>query len=390
MKIQPLKIGTKTAKVPVIQGGMGVGISLGNLAGAVAKEGGIGIISAAQPGFREEDFIKDPLKANLRAIKSEYEKARKIASDGIIGFNLMVAMEHYEEYVHAVVEAGADLIVSGAGLPTDLPKYVGESDILLAPIVSGAGLPTDLPKYVGESDILLAPIVSTAKSANVILKYWDKKYHRIPDLVVIEGPLAGGHLGFHEEQLETYGIDAGAEDYVKCRTSYEKEIIAIMQVIHTFSEKYGKKIPVAMGGGIHDSESAARAFSLGADAIQVATRFVTTEECDADIRYKEAYLNARKEDIVIVKSPVGMPGRAILNPFMKKVKELGRIAPAHCFQCLKHCNPGTTPYCITQALINAAKGKIDDALLFCGAYAYQATHLETVKEVIDSLIPERV
>ena len=223
MKIQPLKIGTKTAKVPVIQGGMGVGISLGNLAGAVAKEGGIGIISAAQPGFREEDFIKDPLKANLRAIKSEYEKARKIASDGIIGFNLMVAMEHYEEYVHAVVEAGADLIVSGAGLPTDLPKYVGESDILLA------------------------PIVSTAKSANVILKYWDKKYHRIPDLVVIEGPLAGGHLGFHEEQLETYGIDAGAEDYVKCRTSYEKEIIAIMQVIHTFSEKYGKKIPVAMG-----------------------------------------------------------------------------------------------------------------------------------------------
>ena len=266
MKIQPLKIGTKTAKVPVIQGGMGVGISLGNLAGAVAKEGGIGIISAAQPGFREEDFIKDPLKANLRAIKSEYEKARKIASDGIIGFNLMVAMEHYEEYVHAVVEAGADLIVSGAGLPTDLPKYVGESDILLA------------------------PIVSTAKSANVILKYWDKKYHRIPDLVVIEGPLAGGHLGFHEEQLEAYGIDAGAEDYVKCRTSYEKEIIAIMQVIHTFSEKYGKKIPVAIGGGIHDSESAARAFSLGADAIQVATRFVTTEECDADIRYKEAYM----------------------------------------------------------------------------------------------------
>ena len=183
MEIQPLKIGTKMAKVPVIQGGMGVGISLGNLAGAVAKEGGIGIISAAQPGFKEKDFIKDPLKANLRAIKSEYEKARKIASDGIIGFNLMVAMEHYEEYVHAVVEAGADLIVSGAGLPTELPKYVGDSDILLA------------------------PIVSTAKSANVILKYWDKKYQRIPDLVVIEGPLAGGHLGFREDQLDEYDTE---------------------------------------------------------------------------------------------------------------------------------------------------------------------------------------
>ena len=147
MEIQPLKIGTKMAKVPVIQGGMGVGISLGNLAGAVAKEGGIGIISAAQPGFKEKDFEKNPLEANLRAVKSEYEKARKLAPDGIIGFNLMVAMEHYEEYVHAVVEAGADLIVSGAGLPTELPKYVGDSDILLA------------------------PIVSTAKSANVILKY---------------------------------------------------------------------------------------------------------------------------------------------------------------------------------------------------------------------------
>lgn len=167
MEIQPLKIGTKMAKVPVIQGGMGVGISLGNLAGAVAKEGGIGIISAAQPGFKEKDFEKNPLEANLRAVKSEYEKARKLAPNGIIGFNLMVAMEHYEEYVHAVVEAGADLIVSGAGLPTELPKYVGDSDILLA------------------------PIVSTAKSANVILKYWDKKYQRIPDLVVIEGPLAG-------------------------------------------------------------------------------------------------------------------------------------------------------------------------------------------------------
>ena len=371
MEVQPLKIGEKTAKVPVIQGGMGVGISLGNLAGAVAKEGGIGIISAAQPGFREKDFEKNPLNANRRAIKSEYEKARKIAPDGIIGFNLMVAMEHYEEYVHAVVEAGADLIVSGAGLPTDLPKYVGDSDILLA------------------------PIVSTVKSANVILKYWDRKYHRIPDLVVIEGPLAGGHLGFHEEQLEAYGIEVGSvEDTDKfhkiSNLNYKDEIVNIIEVVHTFAKKYGKKIPVALAGGIHDHESAVQAFSLGADAIQVATRFVTTEECDADIRYKEAYLNARKEDIVIVKSPVGMPGRAILNPFMKKVKELGRIVPKHCFGCLKHCNPGTTPYCITEALINAAKGKVDDALLFCGAYAYQATHLETVKEVIDSLIPERV
>ena len=351
MEIQPLKIGTKMAKVPVIQGGMGVGISLGNLAGAVAKEGGIGIISAAQPGFKEKDFEKNPLEANLRAVKSEYEKARKLAPNGIIGFNLMVAMEHYEEYVHAVVEAGADLIVSGAGLPTELPKYVGDSDILLA------------------------PIVSTAKSANVILKYWDKKYQRIPDLVVIEGPLAGGHLGFREDQLDEYEGQA----------IYDQEIQKIKEIIQNYSDKYEKKIPIAIGGGIHDSESAAHAFSLGADAIQVATRFVTTEECDADIRYKEAHLKAKESDIAIVKSPVGMPGRAIMNKFMTRVMNGEQIPHSPCHGCLVKCSPKEIPYCITDGLINAVKGNVDEGLLFCGAKAWKAEHLQTVQEVINDL-----
>ena len=351
MEIQPLKIGTKMAKVPVIQGGMGVGISLGNLAGAVAKEGGIGIISAAQPGFKEKDFEKNPLEANLRAVKSEYEKARKLAPDGIIGFNLMVAMEHYEEYVHAVVEAGADLIVSGAGLPTELPKYVGDSDILLA------------------------PIVSTAKSANVILKYWDKKYQRIPDLVVIEGPLAGGHLGFREDQLDEYEGQA----------IYDQEIQKIKEIIQNYSDKYEKKIPIAIGGGIHDSESAAHAFSLGADAIQVATRFVTTEECDADIRYKEAHLKAKESDIAIVKSPVGMPGRAIMNKFMTRVMNGEQISHSPCHGCLVKCSPKEIPYCITDGLINAVKGNVDEGLLFCGAKAWKAERLQTVQEVINDL-----
>lgn len=351
MEIQPLKIGTKMAKVPVIQGGMGVGISLGNLAGAVAKEGGIGIISAAQPGFKEKDFEKNPLEANLRAVKSEYEKARKLAPNGIIGFNLMVAMEHYEEYVHAVVEAGADLIVSGAGLPTELPKYVGDSDILLA------------------------PIVSTAKSANVILKYWDKKYQRIPDLVVIEGPLAGGHLGFREDQLDEYEGQA----------IYDQEIQKIKEIIQNYSDKYEKKIPIAIGGGIHDSESAAHAFSLGADAIQVATRFVTTEECDADIRYKEAHLKAKESDIAIVKSPVGMPGRAIMNKFMTRVMNGEQIPHSPCHGCLVKCSPKEIPYCITDGLINAVKGNVDEGLLFCGAKAWKAERLQTVQEVINDL-----
>ena len=303
------KIGDNITRVPLIQGGMGVGISLGRLAGSVAKAGGVGIISTAQIGYREEDFDRNPAAANERAIAAEMKKAREISGDGIIGYNIMVALKEYASHVKAAVKAGADIIISGAGLPTELPELVKGS----------------LTK--------IAPIVSTDKSANVILKYWDRKYTRTADLVVIEGPLAGGHLGFREDQLDEYEGQA----------IYDQEIQKIKEIIQNYSDKYEKKIPIAIGGGIHDSESAAHAFSLGADAIQVATRFVTTEECDADIRYKEAYLNAGKEDIVIVKSPVGMPGRAILNPFMKKVKEQGRIAPAHCYRCLKHCNPGTTP-----------------------------------------------
>lgn len=348
-------MGNIRAEVPVIQGGMGVGISLGGLAGAVAREGGIGIISAAQIGFKEPDFDRNALEANLRAIPKEYDKAREAAPHGVIGFNIMVAMRHYEAYVRAAIEAGADLIISGAGLPTELPKIAGDSEVKLA------------------------PIVSTDKSAQVILKYWDRKYKRVPDLLVIEGPKAGGHLGFTREQLELFGGD-----------SYDAEILRIMDTVKGYEDKYDQKIPVALAGGIETSEQAAHAFSLGADAIQVASRFVTTEECDADIRYKEAYLGAGKEDIVIVKSPVGMPGRAIRNAFMERVLSGERIPHSPCHGCLHKCSPDEIPYCITDALIHAARGEVEDALLFCGANAYKADRIETVKEVIDSLLPERV
>ncbi len=356
MSIHPLKIGNIEVSVPVIQGGMGVGISLGSLAGAVAKEGGIGVISAAQIGFREPDFDTNTKEANLRAIKKEYEKARAMAPEGIIGFNLMVAMRHYEAYVSAAIDAGADIIISGAGLPMDLPKIAGGSDVKLA------------------------PIVSTEKSARVILKYWGKKYRRMPDLFVIEGPKAGGHLGFTKEQLAEYGSEG----------TYEQEVGKILKAVRQYEEQFVCRIPTALGGGIENRSQAARAFSLGVDAIQVATRFVTTEECDADIRYKEAYLHADEADIAIVKSPVGMPGRAIMNPFMKKVMAGEKIPHSPCHRCLHQCDPAEIPYCITDALIHAAKGETDEALLFCGAYAYKAERLETVKEVIDSLIGERV
>lgn len=349
MEGKTLNIGKKEVRIPLLQGGMGVGISLGGLAGAVAKEGAVGMISAAHTGYREPDFYTNTVEANKRAIHSELKKARTIAPEGVIGFNLMVAMNHYEEYAREIVKAGADLIVSGAGLPVDLPAYT-----------------------MG-SETAIAPIVSTEKSAKVILKYWDKKHRCTADLTVIEGPEAGGHLGFTQNQLETF-----------TGKSYGEEVKKILCLVKQYEEKYEKKIPVILAGGIRNHEDYVHALSLGVDGIQVATRFVTTEECDADERYKKAYLDARKEDIVIVKSPVGMPGRAIRNPLMERVEKGERIPPVKCLGCIHTCNPAETPYCITDALIHAAKGELDEALLFCGVKAYETKSIEKVKEVIDS------
>lgn len=353
--MNPLKIGKKTARIPIIQGGMGVGISLGNLAGSVAKEGAVGIISSAQIGFREPDFDQSPEKANLRAIAQEMEKARAIAPNGIIGFNVMTALRECEAHIRAAAAAGADLIISGAGLPTNLPAYVQGSDTCIA------------------------PIVSTDKSANVILKYWDRKYKRTADLVVIEGPKAGGHLGFKKEELEYY-----------TEQRYEEEIRKIIHTVKTYAARYGIHIPVVIAGGIYNHQKVMRAFELGADGVQVGTRFVTTRECDAHEHYKEAYIKASKEDISIVKSPVGMPGRSILNPFIKRAMLGEKVPHTTCHRCLVHCKPSEVPYCITDGLVNAANGKVEDALLFCGAEAYRAERIETVREVLDSLMGQEL
>ena len=341
------RIGEKEVRIPLIQGGMGVGISLGRLAGTVAAQGGVGIISTAQIGFREEDFDRDPGAANLRAIRKEMARARTISPNGIIGYNIMVALRDYEAHVQAAVAAGADLIISGAGLPAELPM-----------LTQG-------------SKTKIAPIVSTEKSAKVILKYWDRKHQQTADLVVIEGPEAGGHLGFDREALHFYA-----------KSDYTEEIRRILDVVRGYEKKFGKKIPVVAAGGIYDREDVERAMKSGVDGVQVASRFVTTEECDADFRYKEAYIQASKEDIVIVKSPVGMPGRAVNNTFTRqKVKE--KDENWKCHQCLEKCNPGKIPYCITDALVNAVKGNLDKGLIFCGANAYRATKMEHVSEIME-------
>ena len=340
MSERTLKIGNLTAKIPVVQGGMGVGISLSHLAGAVAKAGGVGVISTAQIGFRDKDYAHDPLSCNLRAIGSEIKKARDIAPEGVIGVNIMVATLHYEDYVRAAVKAGADIVISGAGLPMNLPELT-------------AG-----------SQTKIAPIVSSNKALSVITRQWDRKYSRIPDMVVIEGPMAGGHLGFSEKQLAEMTVQ-----------DFDREVVEIIKSVRELEKRYETKIPVVVGGGVFEREDMEHYLSLGADGVQIATRFVATDECDAAKEYKEAYIHAKKEDIMIIKSPVGMPGRAVRNLFLDRVLSGERIMSS-CRQCIKTCNPATTPYCITKALINAAIGNVDEGLIFCGS------NVDRVKEIV--------
>lgn len=341
MKVEELRIGDLCAKIPVVQGGMGVGVSLSKLAGAVAAAGGVGVISTAQIGFRNPEFKTNPIETNLKAIGEEIAKARKLANGGVLGVNIMVATRRYEDYVKAAVEAGIDLIISGAGLPMTLPA-----------LVEGA-------------KTKIAPIVSSAKSLNVITKYWMKKYNRKPDMVVIEGPEAGGHLGFSREELDTYTRDI-----------YDKEIKAILSITKEM------EVPVVVAGGIYTREDMEHYLSMGASGVQLATRFVTTEECDASDAYKQAYINAKKEDIVIVSSPVGMPGRAIHNVFLDKVNAGERFMRG-CRQCISTCKPATAPYCITEALINAVEGRLDEGLIFCGSNAYRADKIEKVADIME-------
>lgn len=349
-----LTIGDKIARIPIIQGGMGVGISRSSLAGAVAKEGGVGIISSAQIGYDEEGFEKDQNGCNLLAIRKHIRKAKEIANgNGLVGINVMMALKNYKAHIKEAVAAGADLVVCGAGLPTDIPEFIDR-----------------------ESGTKMAPIVSSLRAAKIILKIWDKKYQRTADLIVIEGPEAGGHLGFSMEQLED-----------TTQIAFDKEITDIIGYKKIYEEKYKKSIPVIVGGGIYDNKDIRHVLSLGADGVQIASRFVATYECDASDDYKQAYIHASKEDIRIVKSPVGMPGRALRNEFIRKL-ETQREPVEKCYNCLAKCNPATVPYCITKALIDAVKGNVEKGLIFCGANVDRINRLYTVHELMQELIKE--
>ena len=349
-----LTLAGRALTVPILQGGMGVGVSLGGLAGAVAACGGMGCISTADTGYREPDFEKDPVSANRRALAAEIAKAKKIAGGaGIVAINAMVATQNYADAVKTAVEAGVDAIVSGAGLPLELPGLVGKADVALA------------------------PIVSSGRAAKLILRRWAKAFGRTADFVVIEGCKAGGHLGFAEEDLL-----AG-----KCQT-LDEILPEVLAEVKPFEEQFGHAIPVFVAGGVYTGEDMAHYMKQGAAGVQIATRFIPTYECDASQAYKDVLLNASAEDVRIIHSPVGMPGRALNTPLVQKLSEGMCFPPKRCARCLKGCNPAQVPYCITHALIEAVKGNVEEGLFFCGANVGRLDKMRSVRALMDELMNE--
>lgn len=347
-----LKIGNLTAKLPIIQGGMGVGISLNGLASAVANEGGIGVISCAGLGLIYRNTAKDYMEACICGLKEEIRIAKE-KTNGIIGVNIMMALTNFSDMVKTAIAEKADVIFAGAGLPMDLPKY-------------------RTPDCVTK----LVPIVSSARAARIICEKWKTLYNYLPDMVVVEGPKAGGHLGFKTNQIDNPEF------------SIEKLIPEVIREVAFFEEKYNQEIPVVAAGGIYTGEDMYKLMELGAKGVQIASRFVTTHECDADIKFKESYIKADSEDVEIIQSPVGMPGRALKGSFLEKVKQ-GLTAPKSCpYNCLHTCDYTKVPYCIIVTLYNAYRGQMDKGYAFAGRNAYLADKIVSVKDVFRSLISD--
>lgn len=355
-KIAKLRIGNLEARIPIIQGGMAVGISLSGLASAVANAGGIGVIGTAGIGMLEPGSAKYFTEANKRALRKVIRKAKKMTK-GIIGVNIMVALSDFYDMVKIVVEEKADLIFIGAGLPL-------------------RGLEVLVPDKLKKIKTKIVPIVSSSRAAKIIFQYWKKNYNHVPDAVVVEGPLAGGHLGFKKEQINN-------PDF-----ALEKILPEVISVIKPFEKEFDKNIPIIAAGGIYTGADIYKYIQLGVQGVQMATRFVATYECDASIKFKEAYLKCQKDGLTIIDSPVGMPGRAIKNKFLEEVSS-GVRKPFKCpWMCLKTCNFKKAPYCIALALTNAQKGKLEGGFAFAGSNAYRVDKIISVKELIANLSEE--
>ena len=354
VKMPPLKIGSLTARVPIVQGGMGVGISLSGLASSVAREGGVGIIAANGVGMTESDYFTNGVEANKRALRKEIHKAKAKSDNGIIGINIMIALNDFHEIMDVAIEERADILFLGAGLPL-------------------RGIPVE---KIREAGVKIVPIVSSARAAKLIFSYWEKNYNTIPDGVVVEGPEAGGHLGFKLEQIDD-------PEY-----RLEKIIPEVVEVINEIGKRNKREIPVIAAGGIYTGEDIHKFLKMGASGVQMGTRFVATEECDADPGFKQNFIDAGKEDIMIIKSPVGMPGRAIKNKFLNDVHS-GVKKNFKCpWKCLESCAADKANYCISIALNNARKGKMKHGYAFSGSNAYRIDSIVSVKELLGELRTE--
>lgn len=351
MKIPPLVIGDIHVPFPLIQGGMGVRVSLARLAAAVANEGGIGTIAAVGLGDIEASKT-DFENVSSQALAHEIRRAKSM-TDGPIAINILGVLSNARELIQTSVREGIKLIVSGASLPLKLPEMVGDATVNLL------------------------PIISSGRAADLVLRAWDKRYARTADAVILEGPLAGGHLGFSFEQLRE------PEKY-----SLAVLLPEVLAVIKPFETKYGRKIPVIVGGGIFTGTDIARMLQAGASGVQMATRFVCTDECEVSQEFKQAYLDSKEDDIVIIDSPVGLPGRAIHNQFLRNL-ENDALPRLKCpYQCLTTCNIAKARYCIALALINAYQGDMDKGLVFCGQNAYRVNEIVSVKKLIAELREE--
>lgn len=350
--LKPLMLGDLEVKIPIVQGGMGVQVSTASLASAVANCGGAGTIASVGLAYGIDEKGREFVEASNEALTNEIREAKRLTR-GVVGVNIMVALSNFEELVRTAIKERADFIVSGAGLPLRLPEYIEGSHTKLI------------------------PIVSSARAADLIIKTWKKKHNRLPDAIVVEGPMAGGHIGFKLADLRAH-----TEERI------EDLFTSVLKTANEYEKEYSAHIPVIPAGGIFDGKDMARFLKMGAGAVQMATRFVATFECSVSEKFKTMYLEAENDDVIIIDSPVGMPARAIKNRFTDRLTSGEKISFNCRYKCLRTCDPLTAPYCIAKALGNAAQGDIDNAVVFAGSNVSRVKKIVSVKELMDEIAAE--
>ncbi|MFH1837532.1 MAG: nitronate monooxygenase family protein [Candidatus Omnitrophota bacterium] len=357
-KIDPLVIGDLIIKVPIIQGGMGVRVSTSSLAAAVANCGAAGTIaSVGLPPDTPENRADVP-KSSREHLQKEIRRAREL-SDGVIGVNIMVALSNYEDMVRTAAKEKVNFIISGAGLPISLPEFAEDPSVKLI------------------------PLIASARGAELLIKTWKRRYDRLPDAFIIEGPLSGGHIaGFSLKDLE--GLQAGMRENPLLENMLEE----VLGLTSKYEKMYGISIPVIVAGGIFDGKDVAKFLELGAKGVQIGTRFVATHECSAAAAFKQLYIESEEKDLVFIQSPVGMPAKAIKTKFLDDVLR-GERKEFNCnYRCLRTCDPATVQFCIAKALIDAVEGDIDNAVVFAGTNVAKIKKIVSVKEMIDEIVSE--